>query len=103
MNNEEIYDNEIAPELKKLGDRCKELGISFLAQVEYSDDGIGRTEFLSENSSFAQKMTHWAAKAKGNFDALTMAVSRYAKRRRETHNSMTLTILDGDKMRRGNE
>ena len=79
MTNEEIYDAEIAPELLKLCSRCKDLGMSFVACVEFDapNHGIGRTEFMMPDEvgklSAAQRLTHWAARSAGNIDKLFMA------------------------------
>lgn len=96
MTNEEVYDSEIAPELLKLCKRCQELGMSFLACVEYDaeNSGIGRTEFMMPDElgklSAAQRMTAWAARAHGNIDKLMMAIDRHG--REHGHSSVYLQM-----------
>lgn len=97
MTNEEIYDAEIAPELLKLCKRCQELGMSFVACVEYdaANQGIGRTEFQMPDEggklSAAQRLVHWAARSQGNIDKLFMACDRHG--REHGHSSMYLELL----------
>lgn len=97
MTNEEIYDAEIAPELLKLGKRCQELGMSFLACVEYDpiNMGIGRTEFQMPDEvgklSAAQRLTHWAARSQGNIDKLFIACERHG--REHGHSSVYLQLI----------
>lgn len=96
MTNEEIYDAEIAPELLKLCKRCQELGMSFVACVEYDPPnmGIGRTEFQSPDEvgklSAAQRLTHWAARSQGNIDKLFIACDRHG--RKNGHSSVYLQL-----------
>lgn len=81
--NEEFYDQEIAPALLKLAEKCKERDMAFLASVEFDpkNHGIGRTEFRPPDSadllSAAQRLTHWAAHAKGNIDLLILWCIRH--------------------------
>lgn len=97
MTNEEIYDAEIAPELLKLCKRCQELGMSFIACVEFDPPnmGIGRTEFQNPDEvgklSAAQRLTHWAARSQGNIDKLFMACDRHG--REHGHSSVYLHRL----------
>lgn len=94
MTNEEIYDTEIAPELLRLGQRCQELGMSFIACVEYDapNQGIGRTEYHGpiKGVSAAQLLVHWAARCNGNVDSLFMAIDRHAKE--HGHSSVYLSM-----------
>lgn len=75
---EEIYDREIAPELLKLATRCKELGMSFIAQVEYAPGETSRTDLELPDASSKQKLVHWAARCNGNVDSLFLTVDRHA-------------------------
>lgn len=94
MTNEEIYDSEIAPELMKLCARCKELGIAFVASVEYDapNSGRGRTEFQppdeADKCSAAQRIVHWASRCNGNIDALFNACNCHG--REHGHSSVWL-------------
>lgn len=95
MTNEEIYDTEIAPALLKLCQRCQELKMSFIACVEFDPEngGVGRTDFQMPDSeiSAAQRLTHWAARSRGNIDKLLIAVMRHAEK--NGHSSVYLQML----------
>jgi hypothetical protein len=106
MTNEEIYDTEIAPELLKLCKRCQELGMSFLASVEYdaSNADRGTTEFQMPigQISVAQLLVHWASKCSGNIDRLMIAVNRYAEK--YGHSSVFLQLAGNNNLKfSGNE
>ena len=92
MTNEEFYDQEIAPKLLELCDKCKERDMSFLALVEFEPEHRGRTERMSSKISIGQRLAHWAARADGNLDAVVFAAKRYAKE--HGHNSVVLTLLE---------
>jgi hypothetical protein len=74
MATEKEYDDEIAPLLKAVAERCQELGMAFVARVEFDgDDGVkscGVTQVGNDDSSVAQRMAQMAAHCGGNFDAL---------------------------------
>lgn len=48
IDNEKIYDNEIAPALRELAHKCTEAGMSIFAIVEYSPGHIAETRMFSE-------------------------------------------------------
>jgi hypothetical protein len=101
MTSEEIYDAEIAPELLKLCKRCQELGMSFLASVEYnaSDSDRGTTEFQMPigQISVAQLLVHWASRCSGNIDQLMLTVNRYAEK--HGHSSIFLQLAGNDNVK----
>lgn len=107
MTNEEIYDTEIAPALLKLCKRCQEVGMSFVACVEYdpTNHGYGRTEFQmpdeADKLSAAQRLVHWAARAEGNIDRLFMTCDRHGKE--HGHSSVYLQLLGNKNVQCGNE
>lgn len=94
---EDIYDEQIAPELLRLGKLCEQHGMSFIACVEYDPPnlGIGRTESMQPDRvgllSCAQRLTHWAARANGNVDALIFALMKHA--RDHGHSSVCMNQL----------
>jgi len=90
-DNEKIYDEEISPVLAQIGRRCRELGFSFVARVEWEPGDSGNTGFLAPNASIKQKLADWAARADGNVDALLLAVERHA--RKSGHSSVYLKAL----------
>ena len=73
---EQAYDDEIAPKLREIVDRCKELGIHMVAHVEWADSGSGITQFVPDGASVQMRMTQLAAHCHGNFDALGMNLLR---------------------------
>ena len=90
MNHESIYDSEIAPQLMAIAKRCEELGISFLAAVEYAPGEMGMTEVHTPDRGIQQALVHWAARCKGNVDALFMAIDRHATK--HGHSSIYLQL-----------
>jgi hypothetical protein len=92
MTNEEIYDSEIAPVLLALGKRCEEVGISFVAHVEWEPGKNGRTETLQVEASFSQRLVHWAARCGGNIDSLIWAIKKHAKT--HGHSSVELRRME---------
>lgn len=94
QSKEAIYDEEIAPQLLALAKRCEELGISFVASVEYAQGERGRTEAHMPDCGFAQQLVHWAARCHGNVDALFMAVDKHG--RKHGHRSIYLKLAGND-------
>lgn len=108
MNNEQIYDEQIAPELLRLASICQKHGMSFIACVEYDapNSGIGRTEFQmpdqSGKLSAAQRIVHWAARCKGNIDSLFVACDRHGQE--HGHSSIYLSMAGNKNIKQdGNE
>lgn len=103
MNNEEIYDAEIAPELMRLAKRCEELGMSFVACVDFDPEcgGIGKTEFQAADErgklSAAQRLVHWAARCNGNIDRLFLTCDRHAQK--HGHSSFYLSLCGNKNVR----
>ena len=86
------YDNEIAPELKRLADRCKELGMPFIAVVEYDTACRGRTQSgISPNSQ--EMYLIYLAAATGNIDGTVISLARYARENGVSHNSIVLAQM----------
>lgn len=84
---EDIYDKEIAPALLAIAKRCQQLGFPFIAQVEWEkrDGQIGYTEFCPDlkgekRPSASQLLVHYAARSKGNLDAMLMGVEKDVRR-----------------------
>lgn len=94
---EKVYDEEIAPALLKVSQRCQELGMAFIASVEFDppNGGRGRTEFQPKDTvetlSAAQRLIHWAAICDGNIDRLFIACDRHG--REHGHSSVYLSQL----------
>lgn len=91
---EQIYDAEIAPKLQELAELCKKHGLSFVAVCEYAtgQTGLTFTSPMDEDTTGATMfLAQTAALARGNFDALTFALMRHA--RKFGHSSMILKQL----------
>lgn len=73
---ESTYDDEIAPMLRAVVERCKELGMHMVAHVEWEDGGTGVTQYVPEGASVQMRMTQLAAHAHGNFDSLGIQMLR---------------------------
>ena len=73
---EAIYDNQIAPELLKIAKLCDENDMSFVASVEYAKGETASTHTATEPKSAVQFIANMAAKCRGNFDSLSIAVCR---------------------------
>lgn len=73
---EKVYDDEIAPMLRAVVERCQKLGLHMVAHVEWSDGGTGITQWVPEGASVQMRMTQLAAHAHGNFDGLAISMLR---------------------------
>lgn len=73
---ETIYDDLIAPELLKLVSLCDEHDMSFVASVEYTKGKTASTHTATQPKSAQQFIANVAAKCRGNFDSLAIAVCR---------------------------
>ena len=91
VDQEPFYDDEIAPVLRSLAERCAERGMSFAAAVQFADEGIGSTVKLSTAPHPCLRMTAYAARSKGNADNLIWSLQKDG--REHGHNSICLHIL----------
>ena len=91
---EAIYDAEIAPELARLCKRCQDVGMSFVAEVEWdaANQGGGRTAALAAGSSFGIRMVEMAARCMGNVDTFMTGLMRYA--REHGHKSIYIAMIE---------
>lgn len=88
---ESFYDEEIAPVLKVLMEKCKANGCSFLAVVEYAPESVGITIDEQPTAGAIFRVARMASRAKGNVDALYMALKKYGDE--HGHNSVVLNML----------
>ena len=79
MATEAEYDEIIAPLILDVAKRCKELGMSIIARVEWADGGRGITQLgIAQGSPNAQFVTQLAAHCDGNVDNLCLnLISRF--------------------------
>jgi len=78
VENEKFYDEQIAPELARLGKLCQDRNMSFIAAVEFdpSNVGYGQTVTLGEGRSAAMAMLYYLIKSGNNIDKFLIAVMR---------------------------
>jgi len=73
---EKEYDDEIAPALLKLANRCKELGMPFTATVEYEMGKRGTTAAAIGENNLDMLVPYWAGRTGSRMDDLILAVAR---------------------------
>ncbi len=74
---EEFYDEEIAPVLLDLANKCAERGLHFLAQVEYEPGEFGLTRKFADDPHLAMVMLYICAMTKNNVDSYIINLLRY--------------------------
>ncbi len=88
---QDFYDDEIAPELLRLCQKCEAKGIPFIALVQEANGSVCRTVFVPETSNPAMRLAYLAGITRGNFDVFAEYVKRDA--RKNGHNSTAIRIL----------
>lgn len=88
---EAFYDTEIAPELLKLGQRCRDNGLSLHAIVEWEPGETGRTRFFEERKGISMELSDTLFFANGNIDAFLFHLMKRA--RKTGHSSIVLHQL----------
>ena len=71
-NKEEIYDKEIAPLLKVVGERCTEAKIPFVGVAEYAKSSRGTTFYLPAECDLSMIMLNHCAKMGTNVDGILL-------------------------------
>ena len=92
--NERFYDEEIAPQLRELALKCQAHGVPFAACVEFDPGAVGATIIGSDRATNIHKLVAAAIDARGNIDALFIALARWARKTDRTGESLVLTLLD---------
>lgn len=79
-DHEEWFDENIAPVLLELANKCKERGIPFVAGVQFgpSEHNFSLTQFLPADASLRMVMLRHCAKMGTNIDGYVMGLKRYA-------------------------
>src|SRR5437016_434199 len=90
---ERFYDEEIAPILLRLAQKCQLNNMSFVASVEWNPGKTGKTISIHKDASIEIRLVYWAAIANGNADILIKQMQKHSKE--HGHNSVYLTIIDG--------
>lgn len=84
------YDREIAPDLMRLAKRCEELGMPFVASVEYEPGSRGTTAAAIAADNIAMQVIWRAARLGNNLDGLMIELARVLRDRGLAHNSIAL-------------
>lgn len=97
-NKEEIYDKEIAPLLKLIGDRCTEANIPFVGVAEYAKASRGTTFYLPADCDLSMVMLNQCAKMGTNVDGYLMGLVKYAKEKNiDYSSSFAMKSIAGEK------
>jgi GNAT superfamily N-acetyltransferase len=89
---ETFYDAEIAPALLELARRCEGVGISLVAEAEWTPGETGTTITVHTDAGIGLRMVAWAARAKGNADVLIRTMIAHGEK--HGHNSVYLHMLE---------
>jgi hypothetical protein len=110
MKDEKFYDEEIAPVLLELANKCKARNMPFIAAVQYDfgtpNEGVAKTlmnvtiaseiargdvEYdIDEGMGADMKLSYLAMLAQGNLDRLVLNVARMVG---SNHDSMVLSMI----------
>jgi len=91
---EEFYDEEIAPKLMEIGERCRAKGIPFMAIVEYAPGMIATTQLPTKDECIEMVMIRHCAKTAPNIDGYIIGLSRWANEKNiDTSGSMVMNQL----------
>jgi len=94
---EKFYDEEIAPRLKEIGKLCKEIGMPFLAVVEYVPGMIASTQLPTKDECIEMVIIRHCAKTAPNIDGFIIGLSRWAKENNiNVSGSMVMNQLAGE-------
>lgn len=77
---EKIYDEEIAPLLKQVGDICKAHDLGLVAVVEYAPGSRGKTFYLPDGVSLSMVMVNHCEQTAPNVDAYVIGLKRYCSK-----------------------
>ena len=91
MSKEAFYDAEIAPALLDLAKKCEDKGLSLVAMCEFEPNETGTTFSIRTEAGIEIMMSIMAMRARGNVDALLMALRQYGEE--HGHQSLVLELL----------
>ena len=79
MATEQEYDDIVAPMLAEAAEKCRELGMSLIARVEWEPGESGITQMgIGPESGIGQKMAQLACHCHGNLDQFNIeAIKRF--------------------------
>jgi len=84
-----VYDEEIAPQLALLAQKCVDNGMSFVSAVE-KDGLIAETSMFAPGFPFSIQMVAYAVRAVGNIDKFAISCYKWAKKNGGIYSSMVL-------------
>lgn len=89
--NEQFYDDHVAPALADLAKTCARRGMSFCAFVEYDAGKFGTTAGVASDPGFSFLLALAAMRSRGNVDSLFAALVKHA--REHGHSSLILSQM----------
>jgi hypothetical protein len=89
---EDFYDNEVAPKLRELAQRCADNDMSFVAAVEYEPGHVAHVEKMASINTWAMDMVSLAIHAMGNLDKLALNVAAQARYRQDVDANSSIII-----------
>ena len=102
MSNEDFYDTEIAPTLKRISEQCAERDMAFVASVEYEPGEIGRTLHMGPSASLAMVMLRHCQKMGVNVDGYFFGLRGYMKDKGLDYGaSIVMCLLDHEGAKKG--
>lgn len=90
---EERYDAEIAPALARIAERCADLGMPFVATVEYAPGGFATSRRGIKPDNLHMRVAALASVAGANIDDLIIGIMRLLREEGLAHSSITLKQL----------
>lgn len=81
MNKEQFYDEQIAPALLALAEKCKEAGLSMVATVQYGpeQDQRGSTFVMQPDANLPMVMAKHCIMTAPNVDGYMIGLTRYCR------------------------
>lgn len=95
-DNEQIYDDEIAPALREINAKCLENKIPFIAAVEWNAGQIGLTSCRVPGETLEMLMLNHCAKTGTNIDGYILGLIKYCNSKGiDTSSSIMMQKMDG--------
>lgn len=91
VDNEQFYDDHVAPVLADLAKKCTDRGMHLCAFVEFDAGEFGTTCGVASTPSFSFLLAEAAMRCRGNVDSLFAALAKHA--REHGHSSLILSQM----------
>jgi len=95
-DNEQWYDEVLAPALLKIAEEMQQRGLGFLASVEYNPNEFGTTLNGVGKKSDALRLGYYGARSHGNIDSVAIQWVREAREAGRAHNSIVMNSMGLD-------